>query len=355
MRIVFKKSIITLALISVGLVGCANSGGPKEDVGAVLGTLAGALIGSQVGKGQGRTLATILGAIGGGLLGKQFGRYLDEEDRKKVAEATQISAESNSAQVYVSPKSGAKVTMTPTGQSTYELGPEILVVRGVDTRVPLIADRQSLLVRGNTDILAGPITSAKPLKRLATGEPVDVLARVANSPFRLVAQNGVAIGYLEAANLITAEEVKTTKEREEKLALERKQLEAKAAQAKRTATARNTRPAAPGKPQEPSVKAVEVASAPTSPFAGPAGSAADPATASVPVAVAVVAVVSAPVSGTQSPSDFQKISVSSECRVIKRQVEVPNGPRGVEDVKLCKEPPKEWKQIAALSIAARSA
>ena len=330
-----------------------NSVGPKEDVGAVLGTLAGALIGSQVGKGQGRAVATILGAIGGGLLGKQFGRYLDEQDRQKVAEATQISAETNSAQVYVSPKSGTKVTMTPTGQSTYELGPEILVVRGVDTQVPLIADRQSLLVRGNTDILAGPITSAKPLKRLAAGEPVDVLARVANSPFRLVAQNGVAVGYLEAANLITAEEVNATKAREEKLALERKQLEAKAAQAKRTATARNTRPAPPGKPQESSVKAVEVASAPTSPFAGPAGSAADPATASVPVAVA--AAVSAPVSGAQSPSDFQKISVSSECRVIKRQIEVPNGPRGVEDVKLCKEPPKEWKQIAALNMTARSA
>lgn len=44
---------------------------PATGVGAVAGSVLGAVVGNQVGKGSGRTAATLLGAVGGGYVGHQ--------------------------------------------------------------------------------------------------------------------------------------------------------------------------------------------------------------------------------------------------------------------------------------------
>ena len=52
-------SIVTALMIplAAGLGGCG--GGPREDIGTVVGAVAGGAIGNQFGKGSGRTAATI--------------------------------------------------------------------------------------------------------------------------------------------------------------------------------------------------------------------------------------------------------------------------------------------------------
>jgi surface antigen len=61
----------------------------REEIGAVLGAAAGAVIGSRSSDDH-RTVATILGAAAGGLIGAAIGRELDEADRGCVAHSLEV-------------------------------------------------------------------------------------------------------------------------------------------------------------------------------------------------------------------------------------------------------------------------
>ncbi len=61
----------------------------REEIGAVVGGAAGAVIGSRSSEDH-RTVATILGAAAGALIGAKIGRELDEADRGCVAHALEI-------------------------------------------------------------------------------------------------------------------------------------------------------------------------------------------------------------------------------------------------------------------------
>ena len=62
----------------------------REEIGAVLGGAAGAVIGSRTSDDH-RTVATILGAAAGALIGAAIGRDLDEADRACVGHALEIA------------------------------------------------------------------------------------------------------------------------------------------------------------------------------------------------------------------------------------------------------------------------
>lgn len=75
-----KAKIILAALVlSLGLAGCADQG-IKENAGTLIGGVAGGVIGSKFGKGNGQIWATGAGAVLGALAGKEIGRQLDERD-----------------------------------------------------------------------------------------------------------------------------------------------------------------------------------------------------------------------------------------------------------------------------------
>ncbi len=61
----------------------------REEIGAVLGGAAGAVIGSRSSDDQ-RAVATILGAAAGALIGAAIGRELDEADRGCVAHSLEV-------------------------------------------------------------------------------------------------------------------------------------------------------------------------------------------------------------------------------------------------------------------------
>jgi len=67
-----------IAAAALLLGGCVSDGsGPRQGVGALAGAVGGALLGSDVGKGRGRTLATAAGALAGAAIGSDIGRSLD--------------------------------------------------------------------------------------------------------------------------------------------------------------------------------------------------------------------------------------------------------------------------------------
>ncbi len=90
-------SILAVALIPlvIGLSGCG--GGPREDMGTVVGAVAGGAIGNQFGKGDGRVAATIAGIVIGGIVGSEIGRSLDENDRRRASAAEYDALENGSS------------------------------------------------------------------------------------------------------------------------------------------------------------------------------------------------------------------------------------------------------------------
>jgi surface antigen len=96
-------------------------GRPREGTGTLLGAGTGALIGSQIGGGQGRIVATAAGTLLGALIGQDVGRSLDRADQAYLQRTSQYSLENsatNQPTTWVNPDTGHRGTVTPTG--TYQ-------------------------------------------------------------------------------------------------------------------------------------------------------------------------------------------------------------------------------------------
>lgn len=63
----------------------------SERVGQVIGGIAGAAIGNQVGRGSGRALATVGGAVAGVLIGGNVGRQIDVNNQACIAKALEFA------------------------------------------------------------------------------------------------------------------------------------------------------------------------------------------------------------------------------------------------------------------------
>ncbi len=157
-------SVGTLALVTgVGLAGCETSGGTYNNgtssygygnsgsrttsyteasvvtgrvvdiqeivqqrnntgAGAVLGVVAGGLLGNQIGRGNGRTLATIGGAVGGGFAGNAI------ENHRGPNVQVVITIQSDSGRVVQIQQKGTSLRIGDRVQVTQQ-GPDIQVLR----------------------------------------------------------------------------------------------------------------------------------------------------------------------------------------------------------------------------------
>ncbi len=109
------KALITCSVISITLLtGCAEGGGVnKEQMGTVLGGVAGGILGNQVGGGSGKAAATILGATAGAMAGNAIGSTMDRVDAMNVNNALE-NQKDNRATTWVNPNNNARYTVTPT-------------------------------------------------------------------------------------------------------------------------------------------------------------------------------------------------------------------------------------------------
>lgn len=84
----------------------------RDAIGAVLGGATGAVIGSHIGDGDGRTVAMIVGTALGALVGSRIGRELDEGDRACVGHALEIGTTGRNV-VWQNPAAGVSYTLMP--------------------------------------------------------------------------------------------------------------------------------------------------------------------------------------------------------------------------------------------------
>jgi surface antigen len=92
-------------LVATAAVACSASGCLTSSQGGLsnqaIGTGTGAAIGAGVGAvvGKGRTGSILIGALLGGLVGNLFGRFLDEREQSKLAEATSRAFDSETGRL----------------------------------------------------------------------------------------------------------------------------------------------------------------------------------------------------------------------------------------------------------------
>jgi surface antigen len=113
------RKFITVSMVAFSLVACAEQGGPitKSQMGTVLGAVGGAALGSQFGKGSGKTAMVALGALGGAALGNSVGASLDNADKAAMGRVSQQTFETiptGQTRQWSNPDSGNYGTFTPT-------------------------------------------------------------------------------------------------------------------------------------------------------------------------------------------------------------------------------------------------
>lgn len=117
-----QKTILPLiAALTLLLSSCASDDGRTglgQAVGTIIGAAAGAFVGSQIGNGSGQAVAVAVGSVMGGFLGRELGRHLDEEDRRRIAEAESEAYEAPIGETvhWRNPDSGTKGNVTPTSE-----------------------------------------------------------------------------------------------------------------------------------------------------------------------------------------------------------------------------------------------
>ena len=109
-------TLAAIAITSLGLIACADTAGPKERGGTVIGAVAGGLLGSTIGSGSGQLVAVGVGTLLGGIIGSEVGKSLDRADRAHMQRTTQRSLEtqpSGQSSTWKNPDNQHSGTVTP--------------------------------------------------------------------------------------------------------------------------------------------------------------------------------------------------------------------------------------------------
>ncbi len=113
----------TILLVSIFLAACAPNTYNKEQSGTLIGAGLGAIVGSQLGGGEGKMITGFAGAALGSYLGNQIGQSLDKADALYYQKSLKNSLEYNPsgvASTWRNPDSGHHGRIIP--RSTYSEG-----------------------------------------------------------------------------------------------------------------------------------------------------------------------------------------------------------------------------------------
>ena len=119
-----KKTAIALSALLL-LAACENGNHEnKQTAGTILGGLAGAVVGSQIGGGSGRLAAVAAGALLGGFIGNQIGSDLDAADRQRAETAMNRAQTAPVGQTITwnNPNTGNYGSVTPVRDGTASTG-----------------------------------------------------------------------------------------------------------------------------------------------------------------------------------------------------------------------------------------
>jgi surface antigen len=202
---------------AAGVFGCAAAGNQQE-IGAVVGGLAGAALGNALSRNN-RTIGMVLGGALGAAAGSWIGCRLQISDQQKAQAALERALAENASQSWrseigaasgnvevvrtdmVQPAAGAVLqpVSAPVPQPPSAFAPGVMQLTSYD-----MAPAGQFVARGRTNVRSGPGTSSPVVARLAANERVTVLAGVPGQPWYLIGSDGVARGYVSSSLLALA-------------------------------------------------------------------------------------------------------------------------------------------------------
>ncbi|MBZ0070257.1 MAG: SH3 domain-containing protein [Gammaproteobacteria bacterium] len=194
-----RRTLCTTLVIAALVTGCEGTTGPmkKEDLGAALGAVGGALLGAKVAGGKNRWLGAALGGAAGFYAGKMIGRQLDERDRQALAVRTVEALDEPTAGVasWNSDQSGASASIK-TGEIAYKDAPKQVKRLSKVEAVPTIKlENKEYQTTSALRVRSGPGTQYDPITTLRPGDVVASAGRTDNG-WLMLAKQGVTVGYV---------------------------------------------------------------------------------------------------------------------------------------------------------------
>lgn len=176
-----------------GEQGSGNTPFTKENIGKAVGAAAGALLGTQIGSGRGKLAAVAIGTLAGYWVGGKVGEHLSRRDQAGIAYSTHQALETGRTQTWRNPDTGVSTRVSVReasaggdgrGQAPLGRAPTLELVNRY-----YVAD-------ANVNVRGGPSTDYAILYRLAQGEHVPVVGRVADSEWLMIAAEGGGNGFV---------------------------------------------------------------------------------------------------------------------------------------------------------------
>jgi surface antigen len=210
-------SIIALVLAPL-LNGCAGlpqdsqqaacgglgAGVNKTDIGILAGTIVGAALGDLLARSQNKVAGLLLGGAAGAALGGSIGAKLDAEDCAAMTAALDRSLQYNrdgGSTDWSASKADINARFEPSQSYTETREVAIALGAGVTAPDDLVVVGRIGYAADQADILSAP-EGGSTLGTLYRGEAVRIVGHPAADPdYDLIARAGLAIGYVQAAEI----------------------------------------------------------------------------------------------------------------------------------------------------------
>jgi len=189
-----------ILVCAFGLSSCATTDGSNTQDGAVIGAIAGALLGAALSEDKEK--GALIGAAAGGLIGAGIGRFLDTRDRQRLAQSTEQTIVTGEAQTWSNPETGVSARTTVTATTEEPQAREIPVLKDrVEQTPPLEFIGESYVAKSASNVRGGPGTDYKVVGRLDPGTSTQVVGKVEGKEWYMVAEQNVANGFVATSLL----------------------------------------------------------------------------------------------------------------------------------------------------------
>ena len=198
-----KVYLVIACLLIVSLFGCQHIDLSKTSAGTGVGAVIGALGGKVLGNGKDE--AVLIGAVAGGWIGHQIGKYLNEQDRQRLAQSSQDAIRTGKTQIWSNPETNNSGQVEVVDERQEETNVKVRVLKDrVEEVPPLEMVGQMHRLTSNANLRGGPSNNYKVLTVLSSGTVVDAIGKVQDKPWMMVGQNQVGNGFIHVSLMTPA-------------------------------------------------------------------------------------------------------------------------------------------------------
>lgn len=194
-----NKTLIPVAIIVSFSYGCEGALREisKENLGATIGGVGGALLGASIAGGDNKWLGAAIGGAVGLFAGKMIGQHLDQRDRQALALRTVDVLDERSAGVstWKSNQSGASANIR-TGEITYKAAPkQVKRLSSVEPVPSIKLEKKQYQTTSALRVRSGPGTQYATITTLRPRDVITSAGRTDNG-WLMLAKQEVTVGYV---------------------------------------------------------------------------------------------------------------------------------------------------------------